>query len=201
MQISSELLQALQQCVEKKYEPQYTPTWARNYALNVIAPDTKRGLPKDFWVEMDYAFRHDSAAIVFMDGKRIYVRGAVGNRAFARHLGENIKAGKQVYFVSPNLCALITPENWGDIWSYLTSKCDDNYDHEELSNTEVAEIRVSLAREKMFRESAKSNRYQKIGKRGYNTSFDEWRAAQRTAEYERALRETVKDAKEILGAL
>ena len=60
---------------------------------------------------------------------------------------------------------------------------------------------VERKREEMFYEQASNDRYKKMGKRGYNLSFDEMRALRRMEAAERQAYRTIKSARQIMEAM
>lgn len=179
----------------------HTPSWAHDYALECIAPSTKRGLSENFWANFDDAFQGCKSVVVIIDKNRICAKGVLRNKIYARHIVHEIKSGKQVYWIELENCFQVKPCNLPSVWAYLTQTTKRNYEYDEYDVAAERLAKIDAKREKMFYEAAKANRYSKIGKRGFNTSFDELRAFMRHDAYERELRGVVENAREIFGVL
>ena len=153
---------------------------------------------RDFWAVFNsvYSCTQDVMVCVHPDGK-IRILEVRRDRTFARHVGELLKTCKLLW-VFDELHTVVTWDNWKSVYAHLTSiKSAQVYDY-EMSEYEQERRRVDRKRENMFYEQATSERYKKMGKRGYNLSFNELRAVRRMEAMERQQYRILKTASKIM---
>lgn len=186
------------------YADTYAPkihTKAREYVCQHVTEYTKRGFSAAFWRDLQDAILSDGAAIVYIENKCAKVLRIQRNRIFARHLGEEVKAGKRMFWVEKHFGYELDKAEWKATWAELTATPERNNYPVPVSQREAKRIQINAERDAMFYGMAQTTRYKKIGKRGFNTSFDEMRAQMRTEAYERQLRNITKGAREIYASL
>lgn len=152
----------------------------------------------NFWAVFNSAYSptHDVMVCVGAD-KNVSVLEVRRNRNFAHHVGELLKTHK-VCRVFEGVALPVTWENWKSVYRALTQRRDEQeYDYEP-SEWEVEVRNVERKREEMFYEQASNDRYKKMGKRGYNLTFDEMRAVRCMEAAERQAYRTVKNARQIM---
>ncbi len=123
------------------------------------------------------------------------------NRIFAHHLFAELKSAKQLYWLQANMCSQIGFGEWRWIYKWLIGSDNSQQYDNELSATALNAIAVEKRRDGVFYDMAKRNRYKKIGKRGFNTTFDEVRAMQKMVAYDKWLRELNIETNKILEVL
>lgn len=152
----------------------------------------------DFWAVFNsvYSCTKDVMVCVQPDGKMriIEVRR---DRTFARHVGELLKTCKLLW-VFDELYTVVSWDNWKSVYRHLTSAKDTQVYDPEMSECEQKRHLVERKRENMFYEQATSDRYKKMGKRGYNMSFNELRAVRRMEAMERHQYRVLKTAKKMM---
>lgn len=155
----------------------------------------------DFWAVFNtaYSLTHDVMVCVQPD-KKVRILDVRRNRSFAHHVGELLKTHKVCWVWSGDVID-VDWENWKAVYGYLVpAKHAQVYDP-EMSEYERERHEVERNREEMFYEQATSNRYKKMGKRGYNLSFDEMRAVRRMEAAERQASRTIIAARKIMEAM
>ena len=155
----------------------------------------------DFWAVFNsvYSCTQDVMVCVQPDGK-IRILEVRRDRTFARHVGELLKTCKLLW-VFDDFRTIVDWDNWKSVYAHLTSaKSAQVYDY-EMSESEQERYRVERKRENMFYEQATSDRYKKMGKRGYNLSFDELRAVRRVEAMERQQYRILKTARNIMESI
>ena len=153
---------------------------------------------RDFWAVFNsvYSCTQDVMVCVYPDGN-IRIIEVRRDRTFARHVGELLKTCNLLW-VFDELHVVVTWDNWKSVYAHLTSaKNAQVYDY-EMSEHEQERHRVERKRENMFYEQATSDRYKKMGKRGYNLSFNEMRAVRRMEAMERQQYRILKTASKIM---
>lgn len=155
----------------------------------------------NFWAVFNSAYSpaHDVMVCVGAD-KNVCVLEVRRNRNFAHHVGELLKTHKVCWVWGEDVIP-VDWENWKAVYSYLVpSKNSQVYDPEM---SEYERERTLTARKKMgeFYDLALSDRYKKMGKRGYNLSFDEARAVRRMEAAERKMYRTIRTARQIMEAM
>lgn len=185
--ITTDKLNVLNSCVKRNEQIKrvytHTPQWARDFVLQHIAPLTKRGIPEIFWGAMESAYCNSDNIVVIIDKNRIYAREIQYNKTHAYHIMRELKAGKRIYLFASSRAHLLSSK---DAWDILTrSTTGYNYEYtEELCLKEECRIIRERRREKAFREAARTNRYVKAKKRGFNTQFNETYAYERCSAYQ-----------------
>ena len=153
---------------------------------------------RDFWAVFNsvYSCTQDVMVCVYPDGN-IRIIEVRRDRTFARHVGELLKTCKLLW-VFDELHTVVEWGNWKSVYAHLTSvKSTQVYDY-EMSEHEQERRRVERKRENMFYEQASNDRYKKMGKRGYNLSFNELRAVRRMEAMERQQYRILKTASKIM---
>ena len=187
------------------------PSFAELYAPNIpqhiqdalydFAIDVECGFKKSFWRELEHTHDVYAEAIVCVQGDETKVLCVRKSRIFARHLGELLKRGASLCWIVRNKCVRIDWENWKDIYAQLTKGEDKRIYDSHMSLNEFLAIQEHRRRERMFTEAGLSDRYKKLGKRGYNLSFDELRAVRKQQDIESEIYKTLRDARRILDVL
>lgn len=150
-----------------------------------------------FWADFDDAYKSAHDVMVCVDAsKRVSVFPVRRGRIFARHVGELLKTCKIMWNTID-----VTWENWKAVYAYLTYVKDTQVYDPEMFEEELEYYAVERKREKMFYEQASNDRYKKMGKRGYNMSFNEMRALRRIEAAERQAYRTIKTARQIMEAI
>ena len=149
----------------------------------------------DFWTAWTDAYSLTRDVMVCVGANRkVTVIPVRHGRIFARHIGELLKTSKIMWGDVE-----VTWGNWKALYSYLTSTKDNQVYDLEMSESELERYAVERKRENMFYEQATSDRYKKMGKRGYNLSFDEMRAVRRMEAMERHQYRIIKNARNIMA--
>ena len=153
---------------------------------------------RDFWAVFNsvYSCTQDVMVCVQPDGKMLIIE-VRRDRIFARHVGELLKTCKLLW-VFDELYTVVSWDNWKSVYRHLTSAKDAQVYDPEMSECEQKRHLVERKRENMFYEQATSDRYKKMGKRGYNMSFNELRAVRRMEAMERQQYRILKIAKKIM---
>lgn len=199
MQLSAMLNVAQSQTDAEKYA-QSVPTKIHE-RLYKLASELNCVLNADFWKDLQTEYVSDQSVMVCIKGNKATVMSVVNKPAFARHLGEMLKGGYDISWVTDTFYVKVSWDNWKWIYKALTETYDDSDLPAPISKRERVRIRVESDRQRMFTSAAGCNRYKKIGKRGFNTTFDEMRAQIRTEAYERKLRGVIGEAKRIIESL
>lgn len=168
-------------------------------AIYVFAGKLNCKLNSRFWAMLDDSH---TSAVVCVSGKQVSVMPVMESVAFAKRLGEMLKAGNSLLWVLNADTICITWDNWRECYVRLagTLKSDDGLPV-PISRRETRNIRTAKNRERMFNEAASCNRYKKMGKRGFNMAFDQARAEWRAEQYDKYFREVVTEAREIIKML
>ena len=153
---------------------------------------------RDFWAVFNsvYSCTQDVMVCVQPDGK-MRILEVRCNRTFARHVGELLKTCK-VLRVFSDFSVVVDWNNWKSVYRSLTKAMDAQVYDYEASAFENERREVERKREEMFYEQATSDRYKKMGKRGYNLSFNEMRAVRRMEAMERQQYRILKTASKIM---
>lgn len=186
---------------ETKSAQTITKTWVKSYVLENIAPLTKRGIDENFWRAINEIFAANYFAYVEINKGAARVKCAERNKLYALHIANLLKENKQIFWLQYDNCYEITKRNISALYKYLEGAPVAQYEYMERNVREETRIAHDKKREKEFHDIARPNIYRKIGKRGFNTSFNELRAFERHNAYEKELRGITKKAKEILGVL
>lgn len=186
-------------------------TDAETYAPNIptriseclysLAADAKCVTNGKFWQRLQWAMNDNGCAVVQFVGKTAKVIEATKTAVFGKHLCGRLKAGDRLVWIDMHSCYALDWETWGQTWKAITFVPSTDNLPVPPSEHEMCQIRTNRNRQEMFYEAAQVIRNKKLGKRGFNMSFDEIRARQRQEEYERSLRNTINDAKKIMAVL
>ena len=151
----------------------------------------------NFWAVFNdaYSLAHDVIVCVGAN-RKVTVLPVRHDRIFARHVGELLKTSKLMW---GNI--EVTWKNWKAVYAYLTASKDAQVYDYEMSEDEQERYAVERKREEMFYEQASNDRYKKMGKRGYNLSFNEMRAVRRMEAAERQAYRTIKSARQMMEAM
>ena len=155
----------------------------------------------NFWAVFNsvYSLTHDVMVCVGTD-KKVSVLEVRRNRNFADHVGELLKTHK-VCRVFEGVALSVNWENWKSVYRSLMPRKDNQVYDYEPSEWEVEVREKERKREVMFYEQASNDRYKKMGKRGYNLSFNEMRAVRRMEAAERQACRTIRAARQIMEAI
>lgn len=155
----------------------------------------------DFWAVFNSGLSLTQDVMVCVQpDRKVQIIEVRRNRSFAHHVGELLKTHKVCWVWGEDVIP-VDWENWKAVYSYLVpSKNSQVYDPEM---SEYERERTLTARKKMgeFYDLALSDRYKKMGKRGYNLSFDEARAVRRMEAAERKMYRTIRTARQIMEAM
>lgn len=187
----------------QSYAEMYAPSVDERtaQAINKFVADKPCKLDANFWksFELDYAYGRN--VMLCVTGKRVKVIDVIESVTFAKHICQLLKSGNQICWVRDCSVYTITWENWSAIYRKMTTKRDMRSLPTPPAKWEIHVHQVERKREKMFYETAEVIRSKKLSKRGYNMTFDEVRAMRRHEEYEKYLRSTSKEARNILSVL
>lgn len=155
----------------------------------------------NFWDDFNakYSPTHDVMVCIGHD-KKVRILEVRYDRRFARYVGELLKSAK-ILWAKGDKGHRVDWANWKSVYSCLTAPADTRVYDEYTSERKQRAILAKQKREADFYDLARPDRYKKVGKRGYNMSFDEMRAEQRQERYEQYLRGTLRGARTIMGAL
>jgi hypothetical protein len=158
-------------------------------------------LREDFWAvfNTELSLSHDVMVCVQPD-RKVRILSVRRNRSFAHHVGELLKTHKVCWVWGEDVID-VDWENWKAVYGYLVPVKHAQVYDPEMSEYERERHEVERNREEMFYEQATSNRYKKMGKRGYNLSFNEMRAVRRMEAAERQAYRTVKYARSLMEAM
>lgn len=185
-------------------------TLAEKYASNVgeiahktlyaIASDHKHVLNASFWQELGAEFKSGCYVAVLIKGKSASIFPECNSPRMARMIGDRLKQGYGICVITPSGWAQrVTWENWKRIYAMLT-RVDNGYEAAP-SEREIRNITTKRKKEAEFYEAASCIRNKKLGKRGFNMTFDELRAQMRQEAYERNLRTVTNTARTIMAVL
>lgn len=165
---------------------QYVSAPARQYVLEHIAPLTKRGLNQKFWRRLNNACRDGIAVVAVINGV-----ATIRCELSESHLRTTINRNDFV----------VVSEGGYSGFEYV-NRCKKNaqtqsYDA-QMTTGERVRLRIKHKRERNFSENAKCNRYKKIGKRGFNTTFEETKEVLRIFAYDRYIHSINTAASRIL---
>ena len=161
--------------------------------LNFVTANGGKIRP-NFWGEFNDAYKSAHDVMVCVDAnKKVKILPVRHDRIFARHVGELLKRGNVMW---GNI--EVTWKNWKAVYAYLTSAKSTQVYDPEMFEEDLERYRVERKRENMFYEQATSDRYKKMGKRGYNLSFNELRAVRRMEAMERQQYRILKTASKIM---
>ena len=199
VQLGAMLNVAQSQTDAEKYA--YSVSTKTHEHLYKFAAELKCVLNAKFWKDLQTEYIYDKSVMVCIKGKNATVMPVHRKPVFAKHLGEMLKGGYAICWVTDRYTQVVSWENWKWIYNALTEIQEHSDIPVPISKRERVRIRVESDRQRMFTSAAGCNRYKKIGKRGFNTTFDEMRAQIRTEAYERKLRGVIGEAKRIIESL
>lgn len=181
---------------------QYAPSLSKVHDyIYAFASDNNCVLNANFWKNLQTYYVTERNVMVCIKNKKASVLCVQKTPIFAHHLGEMLKQGYAILWVECSVADIVDWVNWKFVYNCLVQKRDNwNYD-KQISKREVAYIKKENKREKMFYEASISDRYKKLGKRGYNLSFDELRALRKQQEIEKEIYKTISKAKQIFEIL
>lgn len=202
--ISVETINALHKVANAPSADIYAPSFddnTKNFFYKAAASQSCV-LDAAFWKRMERIHEsRETVLLAFHDRKADFIDIAY-SRIFAIHVCELLKRGYTIVFVGGGRDAWeVGWNNWKSTYSLLVSKQTDDDLPDYPSRAEIHAIRIRRNREKAFSEAAECIRYKKLGKRGFNMSFDEMRALRRAAEIEKEIREVERDTKEIFSVI
>ena len=194
MEISANILAQLQ----KKCAPE------RNFIqeeISIFVAENGGKMRPDFWAvfNSELSLTHDVMVCVQPD-RKVRIIEVRRNRNFAHHVGELLKTHK-ICWVWGEDAIEVSWKNWKAVYNYLVPTRNNQVYDPQMSDDERE--RTLTARKKMgeFYNLALSDRYKKMGKRGYNLSFDEARAVRRMEAAERKMYRTIRTARQIMEAM
>lgn len=150
------------------------------------------------WRELHQTFSADGAAIICADGRSVKIMPEMHGKAFAVHMKNLLKRGCTLLFVTFQRIREISWENWQDWYdkfTYVPKQSDTLPDKPTAAS--MRKLRENRHKERTFYQLADPQITKKMGKRGYNLSFDEVRARQRMEAMERRNRTVVNEARKI----
>lgn len=159
-------------------------------------------LDEKFWRRMERIYTSRESVLVTFHNEEIDFIGITYNRIFAIHVCELLKRGYTVIFVGEGHDAWqVNWRNWHDTYRLLADKHETDNLPDYISKAEIRAIRIRHKRERAFAEAAECIRYKKLGKRGFNMSYDEIRALRRADLLEKEIRGVVSEAQAIYSVI
>lgn len=126
----------------------------------------------------------------------------------AQIVGGRVRDGVALYFLKGNM-NVIDFSSWKESWSRIISgqvsaelresRAQEREDRRELS--ERLNLLSEMGRQNRFKEAAEVTTYKKMGKRGYNMSFDEMRRKRQIEEFDAQFKRTETRARQIASVL
>ena len=156
---------------------------------------------RKFWQSLNYEYTQHPDVMICVSGKQITIATVQLNRVFARHIGECLKRGDVICWIRNSSVIVVDWSNWKSVYSSLTKAPDTDTLPTPPSRREMRVIRENRRREHAFGEMAKNPCSKKLGKKGYNLTFDEIRARQRMEAMEKAQRTVISEARKIYEAV
>lgn len=131
------------------------------------------------------------------------------NVRIAQIVGGRVRDGIALYFLKGGDMNVIDFSNWKEYWSRIISgqvgaelresRAQEREDRRELS--ERRKLLSEMGRQNRFKEAAEVTTYKKMGKRGYNMSFDEIRRKRQIEEFDAQFKRTETRARQIASVL
>lgn len=198
--ISVEKLDAMREIASQpSVAEQYVP-FLSEHARGCLTAFVGRKCGNIFWANLRRECEYAPDVIVCVAGKRADVMPVHKSAIFAKRLGAMLKRGDKIAWLKNGKFVSVNWENWESIYAALTSD-DENDLPVPPSRCEMRRMRVERDRREMFYEAASATRNKKLGKRGYNMSFDEIQAWRRHEAYEKRLRGVEIEARRIISVL
>ena len=126
----------------------------------------------------------------------------------AQIVGGRVRDGIALYFLKGDM-NVIDFSSWKESWSRIISgqvsaelresRAQEREDRRELS--ERRKLLSEMGRQNRFKEAAEVTTYKKMGKRGYNMSFDEMRRKRQIEEFDAQFKRTETRARQIASVL
>ena len=126
----------------------------------------------------------------------------------AQIVGGRVRDGIALYFLKGDM-NVIDFSSWKESWSRIISgqvsaelresMAQEREDRRELS--ERRKLLSEMGRQNRFKEAAEVTTYKKMGKRGYNMSFDEMRRKRQIEEFDAQFKRTEIRARQIASVL
>ena len=126
----------------------------------------------------------------------------------AQIVGGRVRDGIALYFLKGDM-NVIDFSSWKESWSRIISgqvsaelresMAQEREDRRELS--ERRKLLSEMGRQNRFKEAAEVTTYKKMGKRGYNMSFDEMRRKRQIEEFDAQFKRTETRARQIASVL
>ena len=126
----------------------------------------------------------------------------------AQIVGGRVRDGVALYFLKGDM-NVIDFSSWKESWSRIISgqvsaelresMAQEREDRRELS--ERRKLLSEMGRQNRFKEAAEVTTYKKMGKRGYNMSFDEMRRKRQIEEFDAQFKRTETRARQIASVL
>ena len=152
----------------------------------------------NMWRELHQTFTSDGSAILCADGKSVKIMSEMHGNAFAVHMKSLLKRGCTLLFVTHKRVCHICWKNWQNWYDKFTAAPKQvNTLPDKPTAASMRKLREQRHKERTFYQLADPQITKKMGKRGYNLSFDEIRARQRMEAMERRNRTVVNEARKI----
>ena len=198
--LTEQTIGAMRQVSQQAPKAQYLTAPARGVVCAIVG---RKATSDDFWSRFDAAYRGEESIIVVSSHEGTRVLTVTTNPTFAKQVGIFLKRGDKLCWVHGKSVVTITWDNWKRVYQQLSATLTESQAScpSAMSHREYSRIQEEKRREKVFYEAASCNRIKKLGKRGFNTTFDELRAAHRSEEYEKRLRNIKNEARRILAVL
>ena len=150
------------------------------------------------WRELHQTFTSNGAAILCVYNKSVKIIPAMHGKAFAVHMKHELKRGCTLLFVTHKRVVRICWSNW-QMWydKFTAMPPKQNNAPDKPTYATMRKLREQRYKEHMFYQLADPQITKKIGKRGYNLSFDEIRAIRHMEAIERRNRIIIKEAQKI----
>lgn len=177
----------------------YAPELSRFHeTIYELGSQSGAELSVTFWRDLRDEFREHSEVMIRITGKTAIACSVQHTHMFARQMGEFLKQGDVLCWLRSTGCIAITWDNWSLVYAHLTeTPVKRDYDP-YVSQGEMQNIKRNKKRDGMFYDMALSDRYKKMGKRGFSLSFDEHKARYMQEKYEKELRATIVEARAIM---
>lgn len=163
-----------------------------------VAAEFDFNLTLNMWRELHQTFISDGAAILCANGKTVRVIPEMHGKAFAVHMKNLLKGGYTLLFVTNKRVCHICWKNWQSWYEKFTAMPKQkNALPDKPTYATMRKLREQRYKEHMFYQLADPQITKKIGKRGYNMTFDEMRAIRHIEAVERRNSVIIKEAQKI----
>lgn len=162
--------------------------------IRQVAADMKCVVTKSFVDAYTYELGEPDVNIVLSIGKSIEIKHVFSGSL--KLFGHELKKGKRLLWIRNGSCVEITWANWK--WFYNSSQTWYDNIPEPTPWWEEEKILKDMKRNALFCDMSKSNRYVKIGKKGFNMTFDELKAQFAQDQKDKYIRKVINESRKIL---